>query len=92
MKFTLSHSRALMGNDISVSVEANEGNTIQRVRTELDGSELANNQLVNPSDSYERKFSNAGTAGPGTEHTLVVSAEQDDGTTHSATSIWVDIN
>ena len=92
MKFTQNHVRALIGNDISVSVEADDGKTIQRVRTELDGFDLADDQLANPSDSYERSFLHAGTAGSGTEHTLVVSAEQNDGTTHSSTSIWVDSN
>jgi hypothetical protein len=92
MKFTVNHARALMGNDISVRVEADEGKAIQRVQTELDGFELANDQLADPSDSYERTFLGAGTAGPGTEHTLVVSVEQDDEKIHSSTSIWADSN
>jgi hypothetical protein len=81
-----------MGNDISVGVEADDGKTIQRVCTELDGFELANDLLPHPSDSYTRAFLGAGTASPGAEHTLVVSVEQDDATTHNSTSVWVDSN
>lgn len=92
MKFTLNHTRALMGTDISISVEADEGKAVQGVRIELDGFDLAYDKLTRPSDSYERTFLGAGTAGHGTEHTLVVSAEQDDATTHSSTSVWVDSN
>ena len=90
MKFTLNHARSITGNDISVHVEADKGNAIRRVRTVLDGFELADDPLDAESDSYERTFSNAGTAGPGNEHRLLVSAEQSDNKTHSATSIWVD--
>jgi hypothetical protein len=90
VKFTLSHARALMGNNISVAVEADEGRAIVRVRAELDGSELANDQLVSPSESYDRTFLNAGSAGPLIEHTLVLSVEQDDAKVHSSTSVWVD--
>jgi|SRR6516162_9438114 len=90
MKFTLNHAPAFMGNDISVHVEADEGNTIQHVVTELDGLVLADDLLSTPTDSYDRVFSRAGHASPGIEHTLLVSVEQDDSKTHSATSIWID--
>lgn len=90
MKFTLTHSRALAGNDILIEVEADEGKSIQRVETSLDGFTLADDLLENPSDSYQRSFLGAGDAGSGTEHRLVVSAEQDDDKAHSSISIWTD--
>jgi hypothetical protein len=90
MKFNLNHTRSAMGNDIVVAVEADRANTIRRVRTELDGFELTNDQLESPSDSYSRTFLGAGSASPGMEHTLVVSAEQDDEKVHSSTCIWID--
>jgi hypothetical protein len=90
MKFNLNHTRSSIGNDIVVNVEADRGNTIQRVRTELDGFEISNDILKNPSDSYTRTFPTVGSASPGMEHTLVVSAEQDDAKVHSSTCIWND--
>ncbi len=90
MKFTVNHARAIEGNDIRVSVQADEGESISSVRTELDAIELANDELSAPSDSYERSFLRAGTAGPHSQHTLIVTAELTDGAAHSATSIWSD--
>ncbi len=90
MKFTVNHARAIEGNDIRVSVQADDGESIASVRTELDAIKLANDELSAPSDSYERTFSRAGTAGPHSQHTLIVTAELTDGAAHSATSIWSD--
>jgi len=78
------------GNDIYVSVQADNGKSIASVRTELDGLELATDELSAPSDFYEPTFSRAGTAGPHTEHSLIVTAELTDGAVHSSTSIWAD--
>lgn len=90
MKFTVNHARAIAGNDIYVSVQADQGKSLTSVRTELDGIELARDELSAPSDFYEHTFSRAGSAGPGTQHTLVVTAELNDNTNHSSTSIWSD--
>jgi hypothetical protein len=90
MKFTINHARAVAGNDIYVSVQADDRKAIASVRTELDGIELAEDQLSVASDFYERTFSRAGTAGPHTEHSLIVTAELTDGAGHSSTSIWSD--
>jgi hypothetical protein len=90
MKFTINHARAIAGNEIYVSVQANDGKAVASVRTELDGVELANDELSTPSDFYERTFSRAGAAGPHTEHSLIVTAELTDGAAHSSTSIWSD--
>jgi hypothetical protein len=90
MKFTINHARAIAGNDIYVSVQADDGKSITSVRTELDGFELADDELSAPSDFYEHTFSRAGSAGPNTQHTLIVTAELNDGTNHSSTSIWSD--
>jgi hypothetical protein len=90
MKFTINHARAIAGNDIYVSVQADDGKAIASVRTELDGIELATDELSTPSDFYERTFSRAGAAGPHTGHSLIVTAELTDGAAHSSTSIWSD--
>ncbi len=90
MKFTINHARAISGNDIYVSVQADDGKSIAAVRTELDAFELANDALTAPSDFYERTFSGAGSAGPHAQHSLTVTAELTDGAAHSSTSIWSD--
>ncbi len=90
MKFTIQHARAFAGNDIYVKVEADTGENLSGVRTELDGFELADDALTEGSVSYERTFSGAGSAGSGTQHSLVVTATLADGTSHSSTSMWTD--
>ena len=90
LKFTINHARAVAGNDIYVSVQADDGKSLTSVRAELDGIELAADELSAPSDFYEHTFSRAGSAGPNTGHTLIVTAELNDGTEHSSTSIWSD--
>ena len=90
MKFTINHARAIAGNDIYVSVQADGGKSIAAVRTELDGTELSDDQLSPSSEFYENTFSRAGSAGPNVRHTLIVTAELTDGTDHSSTSIWSD--
>jgi hypothetical protein len=86
----IKHARALIGNDIQVTVGCEKDEAIASVDTELDEFTLANDTLADGSQSYERVFSSAGDARPGQEHRLVVSVTTGDGTTHSATSIWVD--
>jgi hypothetical protein len=90
MKFTINHTRAFAGNDIYVKVEADPGKALTVVRTVLDDFELGNDALADGSESYERTFSGAGDAGSGIEHSLVVTAQQADGATHSSTSMWTD--
>jgi hypothetical protein len=90
MNFTINHARAVIGNDIYVSVAADSGKAINSARVELDGLELSNDQLSPPSDFYEHSFPRTGSAGPNMQHTLIISAQLDDNTQHSSTSIWSD--
>jgi hypothetical protein len=90
MNFTINHKRAFAGNDIYVKVEADPGKSLSIVPTVLDDFELANDVLTEGSESYERTFSGVGDAGSGTQHSLVVTAEQADSASHSATSMWTD--
>lgn len=90
MRFTISHKRAFIGNDIYVKVEADPSKPLAVVRTVLDDFELGNDALADGSNSYERTFSGAGDAGSGIEHSLVVTAQQADGASHSSTSMWTD--
>lgn len=90
MKFQISHARAFMGNDISVSIQSEQDETIARVQVQLDGITIGDDNLAAPSESYQRNFPKTAGAGPLNEHTLVVSATTTDGNAHSSTTIWVD--
>lgn len=90
MRFSLSHRRVVIGHSVTVKITAASGEAIARVLTRLDGSKLGDDRL-NPSEvQYERIFERAGGAGPGQEHTLTVSATNDDGETHNASLRWQD--
>lgn len=90
MNIQMKHARALMGNDVAVSVAVEKDEVIANVDTELDGFTIGNDTLAAGSQSYERVFPGVGDARPGEEHTLVVTVATEDGAEHSATSIWVD--
>ena len=90
MKFTLSHSRAVTGNDISVQVEADDGDALTLVTSELDGFSLAEDDLSPPDSSYDRSFNQAGLASPAMDHVLNVSATASSGKTRAATHRWTD--
>ena len=90
MKFTVQHAREVIGQHIDVLVIAESGETIASVTTTLDGSELANDSLDSTSVSYHRIFDQAGSAGSGMEHTLVVHATDSKGGEQSATEKWQD--
>ena len=90
MRFTLGHSRAVMGQDISVAVEGGEGQIVRLVETDLDGFTLGQDTLDLPSVSYEREFRQAGDAAPGMDHKLTVVASDDQGRQERATRIWTD--
>jgi len=90
MKFDITVRRAFSGNDIQVHVEAGDGQAVARVQTTLDGFELADDQLDSGTQVYDRAFPQAGDAGPGSDHRIVVAAFLPDGTPLSATKIWKD--
>jgi len=90
MKFTISHKRAISGNDIKVVVEREGQQVISQVETRLDVAPLGNDQLNPPSVIYTRQFGQAGTAGPGQEHTLIVTAYDEERNPQSATYKWRD--
>jgi hypothetical protein len=90
MRFSLSHKRVVIGHSISVKVTATGGETIARVVSRLDGSKLGDDRLKPPEVQYERIFEQAGGAGPGQQHTLAVSATNDQGETQTASLRWQD--
>jgi len=90
MRFSLNHRRVVIGHSISVKVVGAAKEMIARVVTRLDGSKLGDDRL-NPNElQYERIFEQAGGAGPGREHTLIVSATNDQGQTQTASLRWQD--
>jgi hypothetical protein len=90
MKFTMSHKRAVTGNNIGVSIQGEADEEMIRVKIDLDGFSLADDDPEPPSEAYENEFANAGDAGPLMEHTLVVTATTSDNVEHSSTTIWTD--
>lgn len=90
MTFTIRVSRDVIGNAISIIIDAEAGRRIARVRTELDGFLLGEDDVNPAATHFERTFRQAGSAGPGMEHTLVVEAFDGDGGSDVATKIWVD--
>jgi hypothetical protein len=90
MKATLRHSRAIMGNDIQVSLEASGSEQLQLVRTTLDSFTLAEDQFDEPQSSFERDFSQAGDAAPDMDHELIVEATNTAGKTARWSARWTD--
>ncbi len=91
MKVDIKVARDFGGNNIDIHVEADNDQLISRVLVNLDGFNLADDQLDGGTNIYDRNFPQAGEAGPGTEHRMVVSAFLPDGTYKSATKIWKDL-
>lgn len=90
MRFTLKASRDVVGNKIELKILRSSSQLIARVDTELDTFKLGNDHLSEPSVHFERHFRQAGEAGPGMEHTLIVKATDTDGNPEVATKIWLD--
>ncbi len=90
MRFSLDHKRLVLGHRISVKVVAGSGEVIERVTTRLDSRVLGDDRL-NPAEiQYERLFEQVGSAGPGQDHVLLVSATSDAGVASTASLRWTD--
>ena len=74
MKISITHTRAIQGNDITVTVDCNDDESVTWVETRLDGFVLATDALEPAEQSYERSFTQAGDAGPSMDHELTVEA------------------
>jgi hypothetical protein len=90
MKVSVTHARAVQGNDIDVKVDADGTETISTVGVTLDGFAIANNVLDPAGITFERSFAGAGDAGPGMDHELHVVAGDEHGKTSSAVYCWTD--
>ena len=90
MTFTATHTRALLGSDIMVTVSAGDKESIAEVSVLLDGAVLEELELADGTDDYSRSFSHVGESSPGMDHKLIVSATDDKGATHGATTEWSD--
>ena len=90
MKFTITHSRDVTGNRIVATVQADPGNTITEVVTELDGSTLGRDTLNPAETQYTRTFPQAGTFTPGRHHVTKVTATDSAGQDQTASDRWDD--
>jgi hypothetical protein len=92
MKFSIQHNRSIAGNDIMVGVEAEGDEVIAHVTTNLDGFDIADDELDPPSVSYERQFLHAGDASPLLQHVLRVTVTDKQGSAKTADRRWQDAN
>lgn len=90
MKFSLQHSRDIVGNHIDVSVVAEGSEQLIFVITTLDRFALATDPISPPSVQYGRHFRQAGNASPGRHHLLRVDATVQGGTVLRADEHWDD--
>lgn len=90
MKFTSTHARAFMGNDISVEVDADAKESIRSVAVILDGWSLEAVDLGPGTSQYQRDFRGVGDTASGMPHTLIVSAADQDLNLHSSETKWTD--
>jgi hypothetical protein len=90
MQFTSKHSRAFIGNDITVTVCADAKESISRITVTLDDVSLEEQVLGEGTESYIREFHGVGDAGPGKDHILIIKAWDQGQTPHSSRSEWTD--
>ncbi len=90
MTFTATHTRDLVGTDITVTATAGPKEQIATVTVAYDGDQLEEEELEAGSEEYSRSFSQVGSVSPGMDHTLVISVIDAAGQPHSATTRWTD--
>ena len=90
MKFNLAHSRAFMGNNLSVEVTCDGDDQIRSVNVDLDGWSIEAVDLDAGTSEYKREFSGVGDAASGTDHVLTVSVMDQNLNPHSSTARWTD--
>lgn len=90
MKFTVAHSRAFMGSNISVEITTDGDELIRSVNIELDGWAIEALVLDAGTSEYKREFSGVGDAASGMDHILIVSAMDQNLNPHSSTTRWTD--
>ncbi len=90
MTFTATHTRALLGSDITVTVSAGDKQSIAEVSILLDGALLEELELADGTENYSRSFAHVGQSSPGMTHALIVTATDDQGAAHGATTEWSD--
>ena len=90
MNFTFTHKRAVMGNDITVSVTSDASRPITKLVIVLDGSKLSEETPTKPATSMTRDFLRVGEAAPGKNHTLSAEAFTGDNKSEFGTAGWTD--
>jgi hypothetical protein len=89
MRFTLSHQRQTIGQQIRVTVESGPGQSITEVTTVFDGFSIGDDSLPPGTTQYDRSFDGE-SASSGASHILVVTAFDQNNSPESATKIWTD--
>jgi hypothetical protein len=90
MKFSLAHTRDVIGFTIGVEVQAESGESLAEVATEMDGFALGRDLLQPPETQYTRHFPQAGGFTPGIGHVVRVTARNSGGQEVTASDRWTD--
>jgi hypothetical protein len=89
-KIEISHTPAVIGHDIIVTVTAEGDERIAHVKTDFDGRTIGNDSLSPPNSWYKREFAQQGGVTPGVSHKVVVEATCTTGR-ETASLIWTDV-
>lgn len=90
MPIHTTHTRAVAGNDIHVSIDAPTGKLISSVTCTLDGGDLYHTHQPTGESSSSHEHLQVGSAGPNYAHTLIVKVYYDDSTTEKTSDEWND--
>lgn len=89
MQFTIEHQRQAIGQQVSVKVVADSGQSMTRVVTEFDGFAIGDDPVAPGTVQYERCFDGQ-EARIGAGHKVVVTAFDQTNNLESATKLWTD--
>jgi len=91
MKFAIANVRDVINHRIDVQVNAEAGEHLTFVRTEMDAFSLGQDNLAPHEVQYSRTFSQAGNGfTPGFDHVVKVTATNDQGISQTASRRWRD--
>lgn len=90
MKISVTHTRAIQGHDIDVSVDADAAEALTWVQTTLDGFVLGTDPLNPAQQLYARQFAQVGDAAPVMDHVLNIEAVNEANRSARATVRWTD--
>ncbi len=89
MKIQITPVHTVMGNDVNVSINADQNESIATVKFECEGKSVSD-PLYPPQVSYERTFPNVTGYTPGNRHVARTTVAAANGNVQVASKDWVD--